>query len=116
MSWHKELPINAISVDSYPLNRDGLATALAWSKGVDMPPINVIQNADGSYRIKDGRHRILAAKLNGAKRIWCKVLYRIDSEGSYYAGENFTQPVERYSNINVTKKRKDFIHEGLKKN
>lgn len=103
MSWYKELPIIAISVDQYPINPDGLATTLAWCNGAEMPPIDVIQNADGSYRIKDGRHRILAAKLNGAERIWCKVLYRVCDHGNYYAGENFTEPVELYSNLNVTK-------------
>ena len=65
----KEIPLGQIIIDRLPLNLEGLSTALAVHNGLSMPPIKVITRFNGKYKIKDGRHRYLAHKLNGKKTI-----------------------------------------------
>ena len=69
MKTIKEIPLGQIIIDRLPLNKEGLGTALAVYNGVPMPPIKVVAWWRGRYKIKDGRHRILANKLNGKKTI-----------------------------------------------
>ena len=69
----RPIPISAIIVDHIPLNPSGLATTMAVREGIPMPPIKVVQNEQGRYKICDGRHRYIAYKLNGKKNIWAKV-------------------------------------------
>ena len=73
MREYREIPIAQIAVDRIPLNPTGLACACAVRQGIPMPPIKVVQTRSGNYRIKDGRHRYLAYKLNGKAKIYAQV-------------------------------------------
>lgn len=73
----REIPLNVITCEKLPLNPEGFATARNWVKyNLRNKPIKVIQQKDGLFRVKDGRHRYLAAKLNGEKTMKVKVLYK----------------------------------------
>lgn len=74
MSYVKKIPINMIKCHDLPLNKNGLNTAKNWHHCL-YKPVKVIKQQNGVYRIKDGRHRYLAARLNGADYMVCKVLY-----------------------------------------
>ncbi len=58
-----------IKMDSLPLNPASYACAKAIEAGVEMPPIRVELLPSGQYRIKDGRHRYVAYRLNGIRRV-----------------------------------------------
>lgn len=64
-----EISISSIVIDSLPINPEGFATAIAIKQGVAMPPILVTKKLDGSYVLRDGRHRVIGHKLNGLKTI-----------------------------------------------
>lgn len=63
-------------MDSFPLSEQTLDLALKIKSGEilveDLPAVKVMFVNDG-YQIKDGRHRILALKLNGIETIKSKV-------------------------------------------
>ena len=52
-----------------PLNPSGMATALAIRNDEPMPPITLEELPNGRYVLQDGRHRLLAFRLNGYKTI-----------------------------------------------
>lgn len=52
-----------------PLNVKTLRYAIAMVKGDKFPPIKIEQAEGGRFRLKDGRHRLVAAKLSGMKDI-----------------------------------------------
>lgn len=66
----KDIPISNIVVDRIPLNRTlGLVKHL--EQGGTVPPIKV-EYKDGTYILKDGRHRVAAYKLLGRRFISAK--------------------------------------------
>ncbi len=58
-----------IKMDSLPLNPASYACAKAVEAGVEMPPIRVELLPSGQYLIRDGRHRYVAFRLNGIRRV-----------------------------------------------
>ena len=60
-------------MDHTPLNQATLSCASAIEQGIKMPPIKVVQKRNGQYRVKDGRHRITATKLNGIETIFAMI-------------------------------------------
>lgn len=65
----RHLPINQIIVDRHSITPKTLAYADAMRAGAMFPPIRVQALEGGLYRIRDGRHRITAAKLCGYRTI-----------------------------------------------
>ena len=47
--------------------------AVALERGDDIPPIRVNALGDGTYVVKEGRHRTLAHRLIGYTQIWAVV-------------------------------------------
>lgn len=52
-----------------PLNVKVLRFAIALAKGYIFPPLSVERIAGGKFRLHDGRHRLAAHKLVGAKDV-----------------------------------------------
>ena len=71
------MPISAIIVDRYPINRSTLSLVEYLKKGGTVPPIRIAQTQQGQYKILDGRHRITAYKLLGRTEILSKYSERI---------------------------------------
>ena len=46
---------------------------MALEKGEEIPPIRVNSMGDGTFTVKDGRHRIAAHKACGMSQIWAIV-------------------------------------------
>ena len=67
------IPIGQIIMDHTPLNQATLSCASAIKNKIGMPPIKVVQKSNGQYKVKDGRHRITASKLNGIETIFAQV-------------------------------------------
>jgi len=65
----KELPICSIMCRNYPHDTKTLEYALLLRCGGQFPPIKVYRRKKGGFVIKDGRHRFLAHKLNGRRKI-----------------------------------------------
>lgn len=59
----------SIRCDSMPVNKDGFKTAQLVRGYVPIPPISLACMGDGTYKVKDGRCRFLAFKLNGLEKI-----------------------------------------------
>lgn len=78
----KIIPINAITCHNLPINPEGFKTAQNWHL-CKYKPIKVIQQVNGMYRVKDGRHRYLGARLNGEKYMRCIVLYKELKNGKH---------------------------------
>ena len=55
----------------YPFDERVLHYANLMKQGEVFPPIKVKNIGKGKFRIKDGRHRYLANKLVGNKKIKC---------------------------------------------
>tara|TARA_R110000796_G_scaffold154621_1_gene271313 strand:- start:2317 stop:2559 length:243 start_codon:yes stop_codon:yes gene_type:complete len=74
--------INTINiiVDNYSISPQTFDLASKIKSGQinieELPPIKLVSHMDGSYRLKDGRHRITAFKLLGIKEIKSK-FYKI---------------------------------------
>lgn len=62
------MPIGAIAMDRWPHKPKTLDYAKALEEGAEFPPIKV-HFWDGRWRIRDGRHRLLAHKLCGRTHI-----------------------------------------------
>ena len=64
----KQIPLNAIAIDRYPCTVQTLDLAMkVHAKSLNMnslPPVHLVKGPYG-YQLLDGRHRYLAAKLNG---------------------------------------------------
>jgi ParB-like chromosome segregation protein Spo0J len=69
----REIPISCVRMDRYPLNPTMIGLLTHMSSGGTVPPIKVALRGDGTYEIRDGRHRVLAHKLLGMKHIRCIV-------------------------------------------
>lgn len=65
--------LNAILCDRpLPFDKKTLQYAKALEKGAKFPPIKIQHVGSGIWKVKDGRHRYLAHKLNGEKKIYVK--------------------------------------------
>lgn len=67
----KNISIGQIDIDRFPMCLCTLDLAIKMQNGL-IPPIKVLPLQKGRYRILDGRHRILAHKLNGRNVIKAK--------------------------------------------
>jgi ParB-like chromosome segregation protein Spo0J len=65
----REIPINLIIMDRYPINKKTLGLLDFIRQGGCVPPIKVAKNSVGNYTIRDGRHRITAYKMLGIEKI-----------------------------------------------
>lgn len=80
MSRVKEyIPLSLIDMDRIPMDEKSLEFAIALrgyaSAGLvkaEFPAIKVAKKRNGRYAIRDGRHRWLAHKLAGEKKILAK--------------------------------------------
>jgi len=70
----KSIPISNIIMDRYPFKRV-LDLVVFLSNGGVVPPIKLTLREDGTYKIRDGRHRVMAYKLLGRREI-DSVFYR----------------------------------------
>lgn len=68
----KYIDISQIIIDHYPMNPSTLALIEYLVIGGKIPPIKVAKLQNGRFLIKDGRHRVLAYKLLGIKKIKAK--------------------------------------------
>lgn len=60
----REIPVEAVGMDRMPLNPKVLMYALAMIRGDKFPPIRVaLRTTRGGWEIRDGRHRVAAARL-----------------------------------------------------
>ncbi len=71
MRIYKDLLIRNIKVDRHPINLRTLLLLEDIKKNGLFKPIKVQCLGNGSYKIKDGRHRITAHKLLGKTNIKC---------------------------------------------
>lgn len=62
-----------IIIDRHSISEQTLDLAMKVKLGEiktnDIPPIKLIMNKDGAFKLKDGRHRLTAFKLLGKKLI-----------------------------------------------
>ncbi len=69
----KYIFISNIKFDNIPMNPQSLDLAIKiYNKEIvpnSLPPIKVKLLPNGQYLIRDGRHRVVAFKLNGIDRI-----------------------------------------------
>lgn len=68
----KYIDISQIIIDHYPMNPSTLALIEYLVVGGKIPPIKVTRLQNGRFQIRNGRHRILAYKLLGLKKIQAK--------------------------------------------
>ena len=65
----KEVNINLIDIDRMPFDLKLLEYANEVLKGVIFPPIKLQRIKNGRFKIKDGRHRFLAHRINRKQTI-----------------------------------------------
>lgn len=65
----KYIPVFQIDMDSYPMNPSTLSLIDYIREGNEVNAIEVSSLSNGRFRIKDGRHRVLAYKMLGLNRI-----------------------------------------------
>jgi len=72
----QHIEISKIKMDSYPVSAQTLDIAMKIKSGElnvdDLPPI-LVMFVNGTYYIKDGRHRILALRMCGIETIKSKI-------------------------------------------
>lgn len=76
-----QIPIERIkSKKRLPLGLKAFQFALAMKRGEKFPPVKLQRSVtgDGNYVLKDGRHRVSAAKLLGHKTVFA--LYSVVEE------------------------------------
>lgn len=66
------IDVKLIRMDRYPMNPSTLSLIDYLRTGGEVPPIKVATHPDGGYIIRDGRHRVLAYKILGIKKIKAK--------------------------------------------
>jgi len=64
-----DIDISLIKMDRYPINPTTLSLIDYLRQGKEAPAIKVSRLSKGGYKIKDGRHRVLAYKLLGRTKI-----------------------------------------------
>lgn len=74
----KNIRIGLIQIDHYPMNPTVLSLIDYIRSGGSIPPIHVSKNRNGTFSIRDGRHRILAYKLLGKSEIKAKFSTKIN--------------------------------------
>lgn len=100
----EEMDLSNIQIDRLPLNPRTLALVEFLRQGGQVPPIHVqpsyhyyagaYQEKTGQFRILDGRHRFLAFKLLGRK----KIMVRYGRENSeVQVPESSTPETNRWS-------------------
>lgn len=72
MRTTKHINLVNIEVDNHPLNPSTLELVDYLREGGLVPAIKVIKTSTGSYKIRDGRHRVTAYKLLGRDKILAK--------------------------------------------
>lgn len=72
MRVRKLIPISNIIIDREPIGPQTFELAKFLESGGEVPPIHVEPTATGQYKIRDGRHRVLAFKLLGREQILAK--------------------------------------------
>lgn len=65
----REIPVHAIRLDRMPVDSKTLMYAIAMVRGDKFPPVKVAMRASGGFEIRDGRHRVTAARLTERGRI-----------------------------------------------
>jgi len=79
---YKFIPMDIIDCDNPALSKAGFQTAQLVRGRIPIPPIKLISNGDGHYRIKDGRHRWTAFRLNGLDEIPAIVHEEVEEDDS----------------------------------
>lgn len=73
----QDIQISKIKLDSYPVSASTLDLAMKIKLGTlnieDLPPIKLRIDENGTYKIKNGRHRVLAFRMNEIETIKAKV-------------------------------------------
>jgi len=72
MRLKKEIYISNIIMDRFAIDTKAFVYAQCLHKGATFPPIKVAKRKDGQFEIRDGRHRIVAHKLTGRRKILAK--------------------------------------------
>lgn len=72
MRVKKEIAIGNILVDRWAIDEKTLRYAKLLESGVQFPAIKVARKVNGQFVIRDGRHRIVAHKLTGRRKILAK--------------------------------------------
>lgn len=65
----KYIPVSQIDMDRYPMNPSTLSLIDYIREGNEVNAIEVSSLSNGRFRIKDGRHRVLAHKMLGLTKI-----------------------------------------------
>jgi hypothetical protein len=65
----REIPVRNISLDRVPLDSKVLMFAVAMLRGHKFPPVRVAMRRGGGFEIRDGRHRVTAARLTERGKI-----------------------------------------------
>jgi len=69
----QNIKIKDIKLDSYPVSAQTLDLAMKIKSGTldigDLPPIKLMIDENGTYKIKNGRHRVLAFRMNEIETI-----------------------------------------------
>lgn len=68
----EEIPVHLIKVNRFSITTETLSIVDHIRNGGELPPIRVEHFKDGTYKLKDGRHRITAYKLLGLSKIKAK--------------------------------------------
>lgn len=72
MRHEREIDVALVDFDKLPLNRSTFELCVFLEGGGDVPPIHVAQDGYGRFKIRDGRHRLLAHKLTGRTKIMAR--------------------------------------------
>ena len=66
------IDVGLVRMDRYPMNPSTLSLIDYLREGGEVPAIKVAKHPKGGYIIRDGRHRVLAHKMLGRKKIKAK--------------------------------------------
>ena len=66
------IDVGLVRIDRYPMNPSTLSLIDYLREGGEVPAIKVAKHPKGGYIIRDGRHRVLAHKMLGIKKIKAK--------------------------------------------
>jgi len=75
----RAIPIQNIIVDRHSISPQTLSIAKHMESGGSVPPIKVVC-LNGSYILRDGRHRVTAAKLLGLTTIDAKFYKKVETD------------------------------------
>lgn len=72
MRTEKDVYLNQIEIDRYPINKSTLDLIDFIRDGGEVKPIKVYEKSKGKFVIRDGRHRFTAYKMMGKQKIKVK--------------------------------------------